>query len=78
MEFYITSKDCQIQLMRRDSILSVIKLNQTWPYFFSNGGTKAFRLRVAAHLSINRDQVKVVDVRKGSVIVRYQVTLPNG
>lgn len=78
IEFYITNKNCFISLVRRDAIISQIKLKQSWRYFFSNGGTKAFRLRVSTYLGIKREQVKVVNVKEGSVIVDYQVTLPEG
>ena len=46
--------------------------------FFSNGGATRFRDRIAKSMGLKKDQIKVTSVTEGSVIVSYQLTLPEG
>lgn len=62
VEFYITSKNCSIKLVRRESITSVIWLKEKLRNFIANGYTNAFELRISSQLAIESEQVKVVSL----------------
>jgi len=55
-----------------------MKLQTKWEIFFSNGGSTRFRDRMAKSMDITKDQIKVISVSRGSVLVSYQLTLPEG
>jgi len=46
--------------------------------FFSNGGTTSFADRVAGSLGIHASDIKIVSVYEGSLVVNYDVTVPEG
>ena len=55
-----------------------MKLQTKMKIFFSNGGATRFRDRIAKSMGLKKDQIKVTSVTEGSVIVSYQLTLPEG
>jgi hypothetical protein len=59
--------------MPRDAIMLGVRLEFTMDEFFASGGVVSFVDRMAAVLGIHSADIKVVDVRVGSVIVDFQV-----
>jgi thiamine phosphate synthase YjbQ (UPF0047 family) len=45
--------------------------------FFSGGGTTTFVDRITASLGIHASEVKVVSVYEGSLVVNYEVSVPD-
>lgn len=77
-EFYLDNNNCSVSLVRLPAVLSTMKLQTKWEIFFSNGGSTRFRDRMAKSMDIAKDQIKVISVSRGSVLVSYQLTLPEG
>jgi len=67
-----------IKIKPRDAVLSMVRMEWTLDAFFSNGGTTTFADRVAGSLGIHASDIKVVSVYEGSLIVNYEVTVPEG
>lgn len=45
--------------------------------FFSGGGTTTFVDRITASLGIHASEVKIVSVYEGSLVVNYEVSVPD-
>lgn len=75
-EFYLTA-DCQIQIIPRDAIQSLVRMEWTMDAFFANGGTTSFMDRVAGSLGIHASTIKIVSVYEGSLVVNYEITNPD-
>lgn len=73
MDFYITP-GCNLEIRKRDAVLSNVRMEWTLDEFYADGGTTSFADRVAAALGVHRSQVKVVAVYYGSVNVEYLIT----
>lgn len=72
LEFYLTG-ECEIKIIPRDAIMTKVRMEWTMDAFFKSGGTTAFIDRLCASLGIHASTVKIVGVRKGSVIVEYEI-----
>jgi hypothetical protein len=77
IDFYLTP-GCEIEIRKRDAILSAVRMEWTLAEFYEEGGTTSFADRVSAALGVHASQVKVVAVYYGSVNVEYIIdTLPD-
>ena len=72
LEFYLDSW-CNITIQPIDSIKTNIRLNWTMSEFFASGGTTTFADRIAAALGIKAQNVKVVSVYEGSVVLDFNI-----
>lgn len=68
---------CTIQIIPRDAIQSLVRMEWTMDAFFSNGGTTSFMDRVAGSLGIHASTIKIVSVYEGSLVVNYEIEDPN-
>lgn len=75
LEFYITS-GCELKIMPRDAIQTLVRMEWTLDAFFADGGTTTFMDRVAASLGIHASTIKIVSVYEGSLIVNYEIQEP--
>lgn len=74
LEFYITAEpDCEILIIPRDAIQTLVRMEWTFDEFFSNGGTTTFIDRVAGSLGIHASTIKIVSVYEGSLVVNYEI-----
>jgi len=64
---------CTIQIIPRDAIQSLVRMEWTMDAFFSNGGTTSFMDRVAGSLGIHASTIKIVSVYEGSLVVNYEI-----
>jgi hypothetical protein len=69
-EFYLNG-NCSVSLVRLPAVVSTMKLQTSWEIFFSNGGSTRFRDRMAKSMDLAKDQIKVISVTEGSVVVSY-------
>jgi len=72
MDVYMTP-GCEIEIRKRDGVLTNVRMEWTVAEFYADGGTDKFADRVAAALGIHKSRVKVVAVYEGSVKVQYLV-----
>lgn len=77
LEFYLTP-GCMVKIKPRDAIQTMVRMEWSLDAFFSNGGTTTFADRVAGSLGIHASDIKVVSVYEGSLVVNYDVTVPEG
>jgi len=56
----------------------MVRMEWSLNEFFSNGGTTTFADRVAGSLGIHASDIKIVSVYEGSLVVNYDVTVPEG
>ena len=56
----------------------MVRMEWSLTEFFSNGGTTTFADRVASSLGIHASDIKIVSVYEGSLVVNYDVTVPEG
>ena len=76
LEFYLVN-GCEIIIIPRDAIQSLVRMEWSLDAFFSNGGTTSFMDRVAAGLGIHASTIKIVSVYEGSLVVNYEITAEN-
>lgn len=76
-QFFITPRtSCPgggLKIVPRDAIMLGVRLEFTMDEFFASGGVTSFVDRMAAVLGIHAADIKVVDVKVGSVIVDFQI-----
>jgi len=72
-EFYITP-GCVLEIMPRDAIQVMVRLEWTFADFFASGGTTKFVDRLASSLGIHGSEIKIVSVYEGSLIIDYFIT----
>jgi hypothetical protein len=76
-QFFITPRtSCPgggLKIVPRDAIMLGVRLEFTMDEFFASGGVTTFVDRMAAVLGIHAADIKVVDVKVGSVIVDFQI-----
>ena len=72
LEFYLTT-DCDLHVIPRDAIQSLVRMEWTLDNFFKNGGTTSFMSRISASLGIHASTVKIVSVYEGSLVVNYEI-----
>lgn len=72
LEFYLV-EGCTLQIIPRDAIQSLVRMEWSLDEFFSNGGTTSFMDRVAAGLGIHASTIKIVSVYEGSLVVNYEI-----
>jgi hypothetical protein len=73
LEFYLVN-GCEVMIIPRDAIQSLVRMEWTLDAFFSNGGTTSFMDRVAAGLGIHASTIKIVSVYEGSLVVNYELS----
>jgi len=73
LEFYLES-GCTLQIVPKDSIQTMVRMEWTKDEFFDNGGTTQFMDRLAGSLGIHASTIKVVSVYEGSLVVNYELT----
>lgn len=73
LEFYLTS-GCTLQIVPKDSIQTLVRMEWTVSEFFDSGGTTAFVDRLSGSLGIHASTIKVVSVYEGSLVVNYEMT----
>jgi len=73
LEFYII-EGCELIIIPRDAIQSLVRMEWSLDAFFSNGGTTSFMDRVAAGLGIHASTIKIVSVYEGSLVVNYEIS----
>jgi len=73
LEFYLTS-GCTLQIVPKDSIQTLVRMEWTVSEFFTAGGTTSFVDRLAGSLGIHASTIKVVSVYEGSLVVNYEMT----
>lgn len=73
LEFYLTA-GCTLQIVPKDSIQTMVRMEWTKDEFFNNGGTTQFMDRLAGSLGIHASTIKVVSVYEGSLVVNYELT----
>lgn len=73
LEFYLVN-GCEVMIIPRDAIQSLVRMEWTLDAFFSNGGTTSFMDRVAAGLGIHASTIKIVSVYEGSLVVNYEIS----
>jgi len=76
LEFYITD-DCELQIKPRNAIQTKVRMEWTLDEFFSGGGTTTFVDRITASLGIHASEVKIVSVYEGSLVINYEVAVPD-
>jgi hypothetical protein len=74
-EFYITP-GCELNIIPRDAIQCLVRMEWTFADFFADGGTTTFIDRLAASLGIHGSDIKIVSVYEGSLIIDYKVYTP--
>lgn len=72
LEFYLV-ESCELKIIPRDAIQSLVRMEWSLDAFFSNGGTTSFMDRVAAGLGIHASTIKIVSVYEGSLVVNYEI-----
>lgn len=72
MDVFMTP-GCEIEIRKRDGVLTNVRMEWTVAEFYADGGTSKFADRVSAALGIHKSRVKVVAVYEGSVKVQYHV-----
>lgn len=72
LEFYLV-EGCTLQIIPRDAIQSLVRMEWSLDEFFANGGTTSFMDRVAAGLGIHASTIKIVSVYEGSLVVNYEI-----
>jgi hypothetical protein len=72
LEFYL-SEGCELQIIPRDAIQCLVRMEWTLDSFFANGGTTSLMDRVAASLGIHASTIKIVSVYEGSLVVNYEI-----
>lgn len=77
LEFYLTP-GCMVKIKPRDAIQTMVRMEWSLDEFFSNGGTTTFADRVAGSLGIHASDIKIVSVYEGSLVINYDVTVPEG
>ena len=63
-EFYITP-GCVLEIMPRDAIQVMVRLEWSFADFFASGGTTKFVDRLASSLGIHGSEIKIVSVYEG-------------
>lgn len=76
LEFYIT-EGCELHIVPRNAIQTKVRMEWSLDEFFNGGGTTTFVDRITASLGIHASEVKVVSVYEGSLVVNYEVAVPN-
>jgi hypothetical protein len=76
LEFYLTA-GCELHVAPRNAIQTKVRMEWTLEEFFSGGGTTTFVDRITASLGIHASEVKVVSVYEGSLVVNYEVAVPD-
>jgi len=76
LEFYITD-GCELQIKPRNAIQTKVRMEWTLDEFFSGGGTTTFVDRITASLGIHASEVKIVSVYEGSLVINYEVAVPD-
>lgn len=76
LEFYLEA-GCVLQIIPRDAIQSVVRMEWTVADFFAQGGTTSFMDRLAGSLGIHASTIKIVSVYEGSLIVDYVLVEPD-
>lgn len=73
LEFYLES-GCTLQIVPKDSIQTMVRMEWSMDSFFASGGTTSFMDRLAGSLGIHASTIKVVSVYEGSLVVNYELT----
>ena len=66
-------QQCMIELKTQQTIQMGIRMDMTLEEFYSNDGELSFIEKLAKQLNISRDRIKVVGVRRGSVILNVVI-----
>lgn len=66
-----------MQIIPRDAIQSLVRLEWSVADFFAKGGTTSFVDRLASSLGIHASTIKIVSVYEGSLVVDYSIVEPN-
>lgn len=72
MEFYLTN-GCEVVLEPRNVIMTKVRMEWSLKDFYNNGGATKLVDRISASLGIRADQIKVVAVYEGSLVVNYHI-----
>lgn len=75
LEFYMPAH-CILEIRPRNVIQAMVRMKWDLDGFFSDGGTTTFADRMAGALGIPASDLKVIDVYEGSVIVNYDISVP--
>jgi hypothetical protein len=76
LEFYITG-GCVLKIIPRDAIQTLVRMEWTLDDFYAKGGTTSFVDRVAGSLGIHASTIKVVSVYQGSLVLNYEISVPD-
>ena len=66
-----------IDIKPRNAIQTTVRMEWTLDEFFDDGGTTTFVDRITASLGIHASEVKIVSVYEGSLVVNYEVAVPD-
>ena len=72
LEFYMTP-NCSIWIEPVEIIEANLRLNQSLEVFNSNGGVQTFKRDLSEQLEVKETFITVTDVRRGSVIIDFQI-----
>ena len=77
LEFYITG-ECEIVVRPRNAIQTMVRMEFTMEEFYSEiGGPTRFVDRLCGVLGIHASEVKIVSVYEGSLIINYELMVPD-
>jgi len=76
LEVYITAQ-CSLKVVPRDAIQAAVRMEWTLQEFYADGGTATFADRLAGSLGIHASTIKVVGVYEGSLVLKYDIVLPD-
>ena len=71
-QFYITP-GCLLSIKPLDAISSSVRMEWTLSQYYADGGSTTFSDRLASSLGIKPQDIKVVSVYQGSVVVVYAI-----
>lgn len=76
LEVYITAQ-CSLKVVPRNAIQAAVRMEWTLQQFYADGGTTRFADRLSASLGIHASTIKVVGVYEGSLVLKYDIVLPD-
>lgn len=76
LELYLTA-ECSLKVIPRDAIQTAVRMEWTLQEFYADGGTTTFATRLAGALGIHASAIKVVGVYEGSLVLKYDIVVPD-
>lgn len=75
LEFTIQGGDgeCHLELKTQDSIQLGLRMDMNINEFYSTNGQVSFIDKIAMQLGIERDRIKIVAIREGSVVINFEI-----